>query len=63
MTDKEEENTKLSNEELADKLFKTINQELMSGRVTASEHYDLQIKLLIWKQLQRIANALEENKK
>lgn len=63
MTDKRGAKTKLSDEKLMDIIRKKIKEDYMKNRITDAEYYNIQTNLLIWRQLHRIANALEKNKK
>ena len=51
-----------STEELMDKIFEKMNQDQRKHRITEAEFYNIQINALIWKELRKITNILENKK-
>ena len=51
-----------STEELIDKIFEKVNQDYKKHRITEAEFYNIQINALIWKELRKITNILENKK-
>jgi hypothetical protein len=51
-----------STEELMDNIFEKINEDYRKHRITEAEFYNIQINALIWKELRKITNILENKK-
>jgi hypothetical protein len=51
-----------STEELMDEIFEKINEDYKKHRITEAEFYNIQINALIWKELRKITNILENKK-
>jgi hypothetical protein len=51
-----------STEELMDKIFEKINEEYRKHRLTEAEFYNIQTNAMIWKELRKITNILENKK-
>lgn len=51
-----------STEELMDKIFEKINEEYRKHRLTEAEFYNIQTNAMIWRELRKITNILENMK-
>jgi hypothetical protein len=51
-----------STEELMDKIFEKINVEYRKHRLTEAEFYNIQTNAMIWRELRKITNILENMK-
>jgi len=51
-----------STEELMDKIFEKINEEYKKHRLTEAEFYNIQTNAMIWRELRKITNILENKK-
>jgi hypothetical protein len=51
-----------STEELMDKIFEKINEEYRKHRLTEAEFYNIQTNAMIWRELRKITNILENKK-
>lgn len=51
-----------STEELMDKIFEKINEDYKKHRITEAEFYNIQTNAMIWKELRKITNILENKK-
>ena len=62
MTKKPIKDKDASTEELMDKIFKKINEEYRKHRLTEAEFYNIQTNAMIWRELRKITNILENKK-
>lgn len=51
-----------STEEIMDKIFEKINEEYRKHRLTEAEFYNIQTNAMIWRELRKITNILENKK-
>jgi hypothetical protein len=51
-----------STEEIMDEIFEKINEEYRKHRLTEAEFYNIQTNAMIWKELRKITNILENKK-
>jgi hypothetical protein len=51
-----------STEELMDTIFEKINEDYKKHRITEAEFYNIQTNAMIWKELRKITNILENKK-
>jgi hypothetical protein len=51
-----------STEELMDNIFEKINEEYRKHRLTEAEFYNIQTSAMIWRELRKITNILENKK-
>jgi hypothetical protein len=51
-----------STEELMDEIFEKINEDYKKHRITEAEFYNIQTNAMIWKELRKITNILENKK-
>jgi hypothetical protein len=51
-----------STEEIMDEIFEKINEEYRKHRLTEAEFYNIQTNAMIWRELRKITNILENKK-
>lgn len=51
-----------STEEIMDEIFEKINEEYRKDRLTEAEFYNIQTNAMIWRELRKITNILENKK-
>jgi hypothetical protein len=51
-----------STEEIMDNIFEKINEEYRKHRLTEAEFYNIQTNAMIWRELRKITNILENKK-
>ena len=51
-----------STEDIMDEIFEKINEEYRKHRLTEAEFYNIQTNAMIWRELRKITNILENKK-
>jgi len=51
-----------STEELMDDIFEKVNENYRKHRLTEAEFYNIQTNAMIWRELRKITNILENEK-
>jgi hypothetical protein len=62
MNDKKPKDKDPSTEEIMDDIFEKINEEYRKHRLTEAEFYNIQTNAMIWRELRKITNILENKK-
>jgi len=62
MNDKKPKDKDASTEEIMDEIFEKVNENYKKHRLTEAEFYNIQTNAMIWRELRKITNILENKK-